>query len=154
MLTMCKLGPTVQTVDGNRYEFHPDAAGRAVCEVGYDHLPMFLARADVYSVVEPIPDPLSQNADRGASEFRDSSGEDHTTDHATAGQVSITKPRRGRRGIDDTAALTEMRRLLDEGAGLNSAASAIAARDAEGDPRARDTIRKRLLRKHKNWMSR
>lgn len=150
MLTICRLGPTTQAVGGNRYEFRLDAAGRAVCEVGYDHLPVFLARAEVYSVVDPIPDPLSQKADSGASDLRDGHGDNHST----ASQVVTIKARRGRRGIDDDDALAEMRQLLAEGAGLNNAAEMIAAKVTEGEPRQQDATRKRLLRKHKEGKSR
>jgi hypothetical protein len=75
MLVECKLGPTTQTIGTRTYEFKLDAAGRAACDVGSDHLHIFLARARVYRLAGAISEPMSQNIDPVAPGFRDSLGE-------------------------------------------------------------------------------
>jgi hypothetical protein len=138
MLVECKLGPTTQTIGTRTYEFKLDAAGRAACDVGSDHLYIFLARARVYRLAGAISEPMSQKVEPVAPGFRDSLGE-----NLNSGDVLVTllerKPRRGRPGIDDRRALAELHRLVEAGTGLNKAAGMIASSSAAGDARDRRT---------------
>ena len=62
---------------------------------------------------------------------------DNISDDQFAINADTRKPRRGRRPIDDSDALAEIRQLVGEGAGLNNAASATAVKFAEADPKHR-----------------
>jgi hypothetical protein len=153
MLIECKRGPTTQTIGRATYHFETDGAGRAVCEVGYDHLHVFLARPEVYAIADPAAEwqlsivvhPIGEAGGSPAAHERHSGAAD--------GMIR-PRPKRGRPRKDDSVALAEMRMLTETGIGLNSAAAGVAARLASGNSRDQDSVRKRLLRKHKDGQSR
>jgi hypothetical protein len=156
MLTICKNGPTTQTIGRMNYRFELDGAGRAVCEVGYEHLHVFLARSEVYALAHPIEEaqvPIVEPTPRAG----DGAGVDEARDSATAARDNEQRRRRGRpkgTGKDDRIALAEMRQLSDNGMGLYNAAGQVAAKLAPGNASYHDSVRKRLLRKYRAGKSR
>jgi hypothetical protein len=148
MLTICKNGPTRQTIGRINYCFELDGACRAVCEVGYDHLHVFLARPEVYALSDPVHE-LHQSPQ--APRTTDLGANPGMQELIQGGNVRVLRqrPQRGRPRKDDGLALTQMHALIDKGMGLNTAAAVVAALLATGSSQNQHSVRKRLLRKHR-----
>jgi hypothetical protein len=148
LLVDCKLGPTAQNIGRATYRFELNGDGRAVCDVADEHAHVFLARPEVYEIAA-IPSPTIGRGDAA------SLGKGGAAEPPSGGNTQ--RPKRGRpkgSGKDDSVALAELRALRSEGMGLNVAAKSVVARTAVGDATSKDSVRKRLLRKHKQGQSR